>query len=123
MKRLFLICLLLSDIAHGDHAVPLVSDNTPSLKLQRNFPATRLRGYGALSGKCWTDAAGGSLLQIDCQDIEHARLGRLDFQIMLVVLAPSKLGVPSAHPSSIALFQREVQSPSFDIVCFSLRTR
>jgi hypothetical protein len=59
--------------AKADSALS-VNAQAAGLKSATDFPEVKLRGYGTLSGKSWTDGAGGALLQIDCQDAEHARL-------------------------------------------------
>jgi hypothetical protein len=54
----------------------------------KNFPATRLRGYGTLSGKYSENGTGGSVLKIDCQDAEHARLVQAKYLSDLEELPP-----------------------------------
>lgn len=65
-----------------------VNQKMPGLKLEKSFPAAKLRGYGKLAGTQWMDADGGSLLQIDCQDVEHARLVQAKYLSDLGTLPP-----------------------------------
>ena len=65
-----------------------VNDKMPGLVLEKKFSAAKLRGYGTLAGKFWADAAGCSLLQIDCQDAEHARLVQAKYLSDLEELPP-----------------------------------
>jgi hypothetical protein len=60
-------CFLADDSLAG-------SDQATGLSLHANFPAKRLRGYGTVSAKEYVDVAGGSILRIEAQDGEHARL-------------------------------------------------
>jgi hypothetical protein len=62
---------------------------TPGLTLQKDFPAVKLRGYGTLAGKFWVDGSGGSLLEIDCADAEHARLVQAKYLSDLSELPPA----------------------------------
>ena len=41
---------------------------------QTDFSPTKLRGYGIVSGKYSANANGGSMLRIECQDVDHAKL-------------------------------------------------
>jgi hypothetical protein len=65
-----------------------VNGQMPGLTLRQNFPATKLRGYGTLSGHAYADAVGGSLLQITCQDAERARLVQAKYLSDLEELPP-----------------------------------
>jgi len=66
-----------------------VNDRMPGLSLRQDFPGIKLRGYGTLSGKAWIGSAGDSLLQIECQDPEHARLVQAKYLSDLAELPPA----------------------------------
>ena len=68
---------------------PMYSEKLPGLTLQKNFSAVKLRGYGTVAGKYWTDATGGSLVQITCADTEHARLVQAKYLSDLGELPPA----------------------------------
>jgi hypothetical protein len=84
-----ILFLAVVGIVRADDGALTVNDKMPGLAPQRDFPQTKLRGYGALSGKAWTDAGGGSLLQINCQDAEHARLVQAKYLSDLAELPPA----------------------------------
>jgi hypothetical protein len=75
--------------APGRDAVSTINSGLPGMTLQKDFPAVKLRGYGVLSGKFWVDGAGGSLLEIDCADTEHARLVQAKYLSDLDELPPA----------------------------------
>ena len=83
---LFLVGLV--GISRADDAALSVNRQMPGLSEQQKFPATKLRGYGTISGQGWTDSAGGALLQIECQDAEHARLVQAKYLSDLEELPP-----------------------------------
>jgi hypothetical protein len=98
---LFLIAFILS--APADPALS-VNDKAPGLKAAGTFPVVKLRGYGTLSGSSWTDAAGGSLLQVDCQDVEHARLLQAKYLSDLGELPPAtQTGVIEVNGAKISV--------------------
>jgi hypothetical protein len=66
-----------------------VNSHAPGLTATQDFPAKKLRGYGTLSGQAWSDGAGGSLVQIDCADAEHARLLQAKYLSDLGELPPA----------------------------------
>jgi hypothetical protein len=74
--------------SRGDGALA-VNSHATGLKAEHDFPASKLRGYGTLSGKAWTDGAGGSLVEISCQDVEHARLVQAKYLSDLGELPPA----------------------------------
>jgi len=74
--------------ARGDDALA-VNGQASGLKATQDFPAKKLRGYGTLSGKAWSDGAGGSLVRIECQDTEHARLLQAKYLSDLGELPPA----------------------------------
>ncbi len=69
-----LLLILILGTARGAAPALMVNDKMPGLSLQKDFQPMKLRGYGQVAGKYWINASGGSLLEIDCQDSEHARL-------------------------------------------------
>jgi hypothetical protein len=69
-------------------AVLEVNSQMSGLAKGHDFPPVKLRGYGTLAAKEWTDISGGSLLQIDCQDAEHARLLQAKYLSDLAELPP-----------------------------------
>jgi hypothetical protein len=84
-----LVFLAISGSIRADGSALAVNDQKPGLSLHKDFPQTKLRGYGSLSGKDWTDATGGSLLQIECQDVEHARLVQAKYLSDLAEIPPA----------------------------------
>ena len=66
----------------------LVQPKSSELSLKKDFSTKKLRGYGPVSGKFWIDTTGGSLLQISCQDAEHARLLQAKYLSDLAELPP-----------------------------------
>jgi hypothetical protein len=89
------LVLLIAGTIRGEDPAPsastasAINDKMPGLTLQKDFPAIKLRGYGTLSGKYWTDATGGSLVEIDCADAEHARLVQAKYLSDLAELPPA----------------------------------
>jgi hypothetical protein len=83
-----ILLLALTATIHADDFIG-VDAQLPGLKLQRDFSQTKLRGYGALSGKSYIDANGGALLLINCQDDEHARLLQAKYLSDLAELPPA----------------------------------
>jgi hypothetical protein len=82
------LSLLAGAHTRGDTALS-VNGQAAGLKAAHDFPAVKLRGYGTLSGKVWSDGAGGSLVEIDCQDPEHARLLQAKYLSDLGELPPA----------------------------------
>ena len=80
--------LTIAGSLRADDAGLSVNEQMTGLMLQQTFPAVQLRGYGKLSGKSWADAAGGSLVQIEAQDAEHARLVQAKYLSDLQELPP-----------------------------------
>ncbi len=84
----FLFILVLS-ATYGAEPVLAVNNKMPGLTLQKEFPPIKLRGYGHVAGKYWTNEDGGALLEIDCQDPEHARLVQAKYLSDLGELPPA----------------------------------
>jgi hypothetical protein len=82
------LSLLAGAHARGD-ATLAVNSHAAGLKAEHDFSEVKLRGYGTLSGKAWSDGAGGSLLEIDCQNAEHARLLQAKYLSDLGELPPA----------------------------------
>jgi hypothetical protein len=81
-----------------------VNNHAPGLKAEHDFPAMKLRGYGTLSGNAWTDGAGGSLVEITCQDSEHARLLQAKYLSDLGELPPAtQLGTIQVNGATITI--------------------
>jgi hypothetical protein len=66
-----------------------VNGAAAGLKAMHELPAVKLRGYGLVSGQAWSDGAGGSLVEIDCADAEHARLLQAKYLSDLGELPPA----------------------------------
>jgi hypothetical protein len=80
-------CIVSSDV-YGDEPESTASDKMRGLTQAKNFPTIKLRGYGTVKGTFWTDSDGDSLLQIECQDDEHARLVQAKYLSDLGELPP-----------------------------------
>ena len=90
-RRAAFLLLLLStlNVTRGEEPPLSVNERMPGLTLQKDFPPIKLRGYGQLAGKYWITQNGGSLLEIDCQDIDHARLVQAKYLSDLEELPPA----------------------------------
>jgi hypothetical protein len=75
--------------SRADNAKAGADKSTTGLSLHASFPAKKLRGYGTVSGKEDVDGSGGSLLRIECQDAEHARLLQAKYLSDLGELPPA----------------------------------
>jgi hypothetical protein len=85
-KSILLIFVLILGPVYADDVVS--TDKAAGLALKKTFSTAKLRGYGTLSANYWTDTAGGSLLKIECQDAEHARLVQAKYLSDLSELPP-----------------------------------
>ena len=74
---------------HGAETAPAVNEQMPGLTEQDGFPTKKLRIYGEVTGKYWISSTGGSLLEIICQDAEHARLLQAKYLSDLAELPPA----------------------------------
>jgi hypothetical protein len=81
-----------------------VNSHAAGLKPLHDFSSVKLRGYGTVSGHAWSDGAGGSLLEIDCQDAEHARLVQAKYLSDLGELPPgTQPGVITVNGARITI--------------------
>jgi len=84
-----LVILFLATAGRASDSDFAVNGRMPGLSLRKEFPQTKLRGYGVVSAKEWVDGVQGSLLQIECQDEEHARLVQAKYLSDLAELPPA----------------------------------
>jgi hypothetical protein len=78
--------------------------NTAALTVTGTFAAKKLRAYGTVSGTSWRGADGGTLLQINCESEDKAKLAQAKYLSDLDTLPPgTKPGTLTVSGHSVGL--------------------
>jgi hypothetical protein len=114
------LAILVATLTGADPALVITTTaaNAP-LTLQRTLTPIGLRGYGTVSGRQWSAAGGGTVLEIVCDSDDHAQLTQAKYLSDLYVLPGVQAGMiefKDPHWTSTALAVHEVKDQGVLVV-------
>jgi len=102
LKYAFILVLIYSSFKMN--ALLSVHGNSKTLELKQTLPEVALRGYGKVSGKYW-NGKNGSVLEVDCESDEKAKLTQAKYLSDLKVLPGVSQGLMLAGGLGIGSFK------------------